>query len=137
LGIDYGRLGEGGCDPGYACIYSNNLAWRSETTPAIKEVNPRIVFDRLFAGRQATTAEGERRLQSEVYNRSILDYVRESVTNLNSQLGAADLRRMDEYLTSVREIERRLEAPPDQFTQPLPPGTVRPTRVPETFRDHF
>lgn len=52
LGLDYGRM-EGGCDPGYACIYSNNVSWTSETTPAIKEVNPRVVFDRLFAGAAA------------------------------------------------------------------------------------
>ena len=53
LGLDYGRM-EGGCDPGYACIYSNNVSWKNATTPAIKEVNPRIVFDRLFGGAQAS-----------------------------------------------------------------------------------
>jgi len=135
LGLDYGRM-EGGCDPGYACIYSNNVSWHNETTPAIKEVNPRVVFDRLFAGAQASDHQAESRDQQETYNRSILDFTRESVTRLNNELGANDRRRMDEYLTSIREIERRLDAPPGEL-KPLPDGVTRPTRVPETFKEHF
>ena len=134
LGLDYGRM-EGGCDPGYACIYSNNVSWKNETTPAIKEVNPRIVFDRLFGHAQAVDHETEKRDQQETYNRSILDFTRESLGRLNAQLGSGDKRRVDEYLTSIREIERRLDAPPSDVK--LPPGVVRPTRVPETFKEHF
>lgn len=135
LGLDYGKL-EGGCDPGYACIYSNNLSWRSETTPAIKEVNPRNVFDRLFGNRQATDAASEARDQDETYNRSILDFVGESIAGLNRQLGVADRRRMDEYLSSIREVERLLERPPAEIP-PEAEGLSRPARVPETFREHF
>lgn len=135
LGLDYGRM-EGGCDPGYACIYSNNVSWRNEKTPAIKEVNPRIVFDRLFAGARASNHEGESRDQQETYNRSILDYTRESLKQLSGQISANDRHRMDEYLTSIREIERRLDAPPEQIKE-LPPGVERPVRVPDTFKDHF
>lgn len=135
LGLDYGRM-EGGCDPGYACIYSNNVSWRDETTPAIKEVNPRIVFDRLFGSAKASDHHGESRDQQETYNRSILDFARENLKRLNRQLGAADRDRMDEYLTSIREIERRLEMPPADLKE-LPPGVERPVRVPDTFRDHF
>jgi hypothetical protein len=134
LGLDYGRM-EGGCDPGYACIYSNNVSWKNETTPAIKEVNPRIVFDRLFGNAKELDHEGERADQQEMYNRSILDYTRESLGRLNRQLGVNDRLRVDEYLTSIREIERRLDAPPVDID--LPDGVVRPTRVPETFKDHF
>lgn len=136
LGLDYGKL-EGSCDPGYACIYSNNLSWRSETSPAIKEVNPRVVFDRLFAGARATDAEAQKRLQTEMYNRSILDYVRESIHGLNGQLGTADRHRMDEYLTYIREIERRLDQPPVEVDPELTKGLTRPVRVPDTFREHF
>lgn len=136
LGLDYGKL-EGACDPGYACIYSNNLSWRSETTPAIKEVNPRSVFDRLFGGRAATDADAEKRDQTETYNRSILDFVGESLTGLNRQLGTADRRRMDEYLTSIREVERRLDQPPLDVPTTAAGGLPRPARVPETFREHF
>jgi len=135
LGVDYGRM-EGGCDPGYACIYSNNVSWRDETTPAIKEVNPRIVFDRLFGSAQASDHHRESRDQQETYNRSILDFARENLQRLNRRLGATDRDRMDEYLTSIREIERRLDRPPGDLKD-LPPGVTRPVRVPDTFREHF
>jgi hypothetical protein len=126
---------EGGCDPGYACIYSNNVSWKNETTPAIKEVNPRIVFDRLFGRARQSDHQGESRDMQETYNRSILDYTRESLTRINSVLGVNDRLRVDEYLTSIRELERRLDAPPSD--EKLPKGIVRPTRVPETFKEHF
>jgi hypothetical protein len=135
LGLDYGRM-EGACDPGYACIYSNNVSWHNEKTPAIKEVNPRIVFDRLFAGAKASDHAGESQDQQETYNRSILDYTRSSLKKLNGTLGVDDRTRLDEYLTSIREIERRLDAPPSEM-KPLPPGVERPNRVPETFKEHF
>jgi len=135
LGLDYGKM-EGGCDPGFACIYSNNVSWHNETTPAIKEVNPRVVFDRLFAGRGQSDHAGESRDQQEMYNRSILDFTRQSVTRLNARLGSSDRHRMDEYLTSIREIERRLDAPPSDM-KPLPEGVTRPVRVPDTFKEHF
>ena len=134
LGLDYGRM-EGGCDPGYACIYSNNVSWKNETTPAIKEVNPRIVFDRLFGNARQSDHDAEKRDQQETYNRSILDYTRENLTRINRQLGVNDRLRVDEYLTSIREIEKRLDAPPSDVK--LPDGVVRPTRVPETFKEHF
>ena len=134
LGLDYGRM-EGGCDPGYACIYSNNVSWKNETTPAIKEVNPRIVFDRLFGNTRQSDHQGEKRDQQETYNRSILDFTRESLNRINGQLGVNDRLRVDEYLTSIREIERRLDAPPSDVKPPE--GFQRPTRVPETFKDHF
>jgi hypothetical protein len=134
LGLDYGRM-EGGCDPGYACIYSNNISWKNDKTPAIKEVNPRIVFDRLFGGIGASDHDREKNDQQEMYNRSILDTTRESLARLNAYLGVNDRLRVDEYLTSIREIEQRLDAPPVDVE--LPPGVVRPTRVPETFKEHF
>jgi hypothetical protein len=135
LGLDYGRM-EGGCDPGFACIYSNNIAWHNETTPAIKEVNPRVVFDRLFAGRKQSDHGAETEDQREMYNRSILDYTRQSLSKLNDKLGASDRHRLDEYVTSIREIERRLDAPPSDI-KPLPAGVVRPTRIPDTYKEHF
>jgi hypothetical protein len=134
LGMDYGRA-EGGCDPGYACIYSNNISWKNEQTPAIKEVNPRILFDRLFGNAQASDSEAEARGQQELYNRSILDSVLENLNRLNDYLGVNDRLRVDEYLTSIREIERRLDAPPSEVE--LPPELVRPTRVPESYKEHF
>jgi hypothetical protein len=134
LGLDYGRM-EGGCDPGYACIYSNNVSWKDASTPAIKEVNPRVVFDRLFGNAAASDHQGEANDQQETYNRSILDYTKESLNQINAQLGKDDIHRVDEYLSSVREIEHRMDAPPSDLK--LPKGVVRPTRVPETFKEHF
>ncbi len=134
IGLDYGRQ-EGGCDPGYACVYTNNLSWRGEKTPSSKEVNPRNLFDRLFGNARGVSAETEFDEQQELYDRSILDYARSGLGRLNQRIGQADRHRMDEYLTAIREIELRLDAPPGDLK--LPPGTQRPTRIPDTFKDHF
>jgi hypothetical protein len=106
IGIEPGRQA-GGCDSGYSCAYSSNISWRSENTPQAKETNPRAVFDRLFAGaiRQETDANRARR---ERYNQSILDFVMEDANQLNNRLGVNDQRRMDEYLSSLRDVERRI-----------------------------
>src|SRR5437868_11841 len=75
LGCDFGQQ-DGFCDTGYSCVYQTNIAWRSANSPAPKEVNPRIVFDRLFAGQSATDTSIVQQ-QREVMNLSILDFVRE------------------------------------------------------------
>ena len=135
LACEYGRQ-EGICDSGYSCIYSNNLSWRSPTAPAPKEVNPRLVFDRLFANGSARETS-DASAQRELFNQSILDFVREDAEQLNRRLGSADRRRMDEYLASVREVERRTEQPPAEIPPEIAEAMPRPTRIPETFRDHF
>jgi Protein of unknown function (DUF1552) len=135
LGCEYGRQ-EGNCDSGYACTYTNNLSWRTPTTPAPKEVNPRLVFDRLFAG-QAARETSEAIAQRELFNQSILDFVREDTNQLRNRLGATDLRRMDEYLSSIREVERRLTQPPAELPREVTEAMPRPARIPELFRDHF
>jgi hypothetical protein len=135
LGCDFGQQ-DGFCDTGYSCVYQTNLSWKSETTPAPKEVNPRIVFDRLFAG----GSPGEMSIvqqQREAMNLSILDFVREQAHEISRAVSAADRRRMDEYLTSIREIERRIQAPPPDLPQGAAAGMERPTRVPTLFREHF
>jgi hypothetical protein len=135
LGCDFGQQ-DGFCDTGYSCVYQTNISWRSPTTPAPKEVNPRIVFDRLFAGQSA----GETSIvqqQRESFNLSVLDFVREQATQINRVVSAADRRRMDEYMTSIRDIERRIQAPPAQIPANAASGMQRPTRIPELFRDHF
>jgi hypothetical protein len=135
LGLEYGRQ-EGSCDTGYACVYSNNLSWRSETTPAPKEVNPRVLFDRLFGGAgDRTTSDVD--AQREMYNQSILDFVMEDAQGLNKKLGAGDKHRMDEYMTSVRDVERRLSQPTVPIPAGIAAGMTRPTRIPELFSDHF
>jgi hypothetical protein len=99
-------------------------------------VNPRIVFDRLFAGVSA----GETSIlqqQRETMNLSILDFVREQAQEINRTVSAADRRRIDEYLTSIRDIERRIEAPPVELAKGVAGGMERPTRVPTRFSEHF
>jgi hypothetical protein len=135
LGCDFGQQ-DGFCDTGFSCVYQTNISWRSATTPAPKEVNPRIVFDRLFAGR----SPGETSItqqQREAMNLSILDFVREQARDLRRVVSAADSRRMDEFLTSIRDIERRIQAPPGELSKDAAGGMERPTRVPALFRDHF
>lgn len=100
----------GGCDSGYSCAYSRNIAWAGPTTPRAKEIDPRSAFDRLFAGTDPaeTVAQRERRKR---LKHSVLDYVKADAQRLQSKLGARDRAKLDEYLTGVREIEQRLDGP--------------------------
>jgi hypothetical protein len=100
LGCEGGK-NAGSCDSGYSCAYSANLSWRSESTPMSKEVNPRLVFERLFT-KGGSDAE---RAKHEAYNKSILDFVAEDANALKRGLGVSDQRKLDEYLVGVREIE--------------------------------
>ena len=135
LGCEYGQQ-DGYCDTGYTCVYQTNLSWRTPNTPAPKEINPRIVFDRLFGGRNARETS-EAQAQLEVNRLSILDFVREQASDLNRALGVADRRRIDEYLTSVREIERQIKQPPYELDPKVSKGMARPTTIPAKFADHF
>jgi len=106
LGCERGRQA-GNCDSGYSCAYSNSISWRTPSTPVAKEVDPRLVFERLFAsGDPSETAESRQR--RERYNKSILDFVMDDASRLKTQLGTHDQRKLDEYFTGVREIEERL-----------------------------
>jgi len=127
----------GGCDPGYACAYTANLSWRGESTPAPKETDPRAVFDRLFANNQPTEVGGNRH-RREQYNQSILDFVLEDARTLNNQLGVSDQRRMDEYMSSIRDVERRVGAFSPVQPQGQAPATLpRPAATPQDYRLHL
>ncbi|OWK45712.1 DUF1552 domain-containing protein [Fimbriiglobus ruber] len=127
----------GACDNGYSCAYQTNLSWRGESTPVPKEVDPRLVFERLFGDRLGSTAGAsqDKRDKRDRDRRSVLDFVAEDARELGGKLGGADRRKLDEYLTGVREIERRI-----QHAQPTvavgAENLVRPTGVPENYRDH-
>lgn len=106
LGVDAGR-NAGNCDSGYSCAYSSNISWAGDATPVGKEINPRLVFERLFAS--GAPKEVDRSAQQrEFLKKSVLDFVAEDAKQLQSRLGRQDNRKLDEYLTGVREIERRL-----------------------------
>src|SRR5436190_5687290 len=104
IGIEKGR-DAGGCDSGYACAYSNNISWKSESTPMAKEISPRLVFERLFG---APGKDGDEKARRTRTRRSLLDLVAEDAAALQRQLGQTVRRKLDEYLGSVREIERRI-----------------------------
>jgi hypothetical protein len=106
LGCERGGLA-GDCDSGYSCAYSNSVSWRTETTPVAKEVNPRLVFERLFQSEDINETQ-ESRAQRLAENKSILDFVMEDAKLLNKKLGTTDRMKLDEYMSGVREIERRI-----------------------------
>jgi hypothetical protein len=134
IGCEGGRQA-GNCDSGYSCAYSSNLSWRSENTPNPKETNPRFLFSRLFSNRVPGEAD-RARAQREQLNQSVLDFVREDANRLRSRLGAADLRRMDEYLTSIREIERRVQQA-NNIDPATTGGIQRPLGIPSDYRQHI
>ena len=118
LGCESGS-GVGACDIGYSCAYSHNISWASPTVPMPKEVNPRAVFDRLFAGADAGLT-AEQIAQRRRRRASILDFVRDDARALQARLGASDNAKLDEYLTGVRELEQRIEAAPTTSTCAFP-----------------
>jgi hypothetical protein len=106
LGCERGGLA-GDCDSGYSCAYSNSISWRSETTPAAKETDPRLAFERLFKSEYADEDKISREIRI-AENKSILDFLNEDAKRLHKKLGKTDQTKLDEYLTGIREIERRI-----------------------------
>jgi hypothetical protein len=133
LGIEPGRQA-GNCDSGYSCAYSSNISWRSPTTPVPKEINPRLVFDRLFGG-QDLGLSPEARARRQAMRQSILDLVREDAKTLHDRLGASDRRKVDEYLTSVREVEQRVAHAESGGS--APEDLERPEGVPGDPAEHI
>jgi hypothetical protein len=104
VGLESGRTA-GQCDSGYSCAYSTTVSWKTEHTPMPVEVNPKLVFDRLFSSSNGSPQERAKRAK---YRRSILDVVAGDAQRLSRSLGKTDQRKIDEYFTSVREIEQRI-----------------------------
>ncbi len=123
IGIEDGK--KAASDSGYNTQYSHNLSWRNETTPMTKDVDPQSVFDRLFsAGIPGETPAAKAIREND--SKSILDFVLNDASRVQKRLDANDRQKLDEYLTSVREIELRLERAKDEPPPPLPEGAVRP-----------
>ncbi|AMV39407.1 DUF1552 domain-containing protein [Planctomyces sp. SH-PL62] len=134
LGVERGGQ-SGNCDSGYSCAYSSNISWRSPTTPTSKEINPRLVFDRLFGGRGKTGSEADRRKRS-LYERSLLDFVLEDAQALRNRIGVNDRRKLDEYLTAVREVEQRIARADASDDKGFDVGSARPAGVPKDYAEH-
>lgn len=123
----------GNCDAGYSCAYVNTISWRSPTLPLPMEVNPRVVFERLF-GVGGNAAE---RSMINQENASILDTVIAKRGGLLRQLGPRDQRKLDQYLDSIRDVERRIQLVESRNREsPLQPPET-PLGIPETFDEHM
>jgi Protein of unknown function (DUF1552) len=122
----------GNCDNGYACAYQNDLSWSSPTTPLPAEADPRVVFERLF-GDGGSIADRKAELRK---NHSILDSVTEDLARLQRQVGAADSASIDQYLNSVREVERRIQQAEQKIADSPLPDLERPATVPAEWEDH-
>lgn len=119
LGMDGGGS-TGNCDSGYSCAYARNISWSGPQTPVPKTVDPRVVFDRLFAGFDPNaTAEQARKRRA--YEKSILDYVLEDATKLHGKLGTTDRAKMDEYMDSIRALELRIASMDENTLCGVPP----------------
>ena len=122
----------GNCDNGFACVYQNNLSWSSPTTPLPAEAHPRTVFERLF-GDGGSAAERRAELRK---NASILDWVSDDISRLQGKLGATDRTRVNEYLDTVREVERRIQKAEQLTKEARLPDLDRPVGVPASYGDH-
>jgi hypothetical protein len=122
----------GQCDNGYACVYQNNLSWSSPTTPLPAEAHPRLIFESLF-GEGGSAQERRSALKKKA---SLLDFVNDDLQSLKRELGPADRSKIDDYLTSVREIERRIQKAEAATRDEALPDLDRPDGVPASYRDH-
>jgi len=124
--------GSSNCGEGYSCVYTNTIAWASPTTPLPMELNPQVVFERMFG----SGSTPEQRIARRERNQSILDSINGKISSLRQEISVPDRSRLDAFTENVREIERRLEiaanattAAPEDFA--VPPG------IPQSFDEHI
>lgn len=122
----------GQCDNGYACVYQNNLSWSSPTTPLPSEAHPRIVFDALF-GDGGTTDDRRAALTRRA---SLLDSVSDEIHRLERKLGVSDRDKVSQYLTTIREVERRIQRAEASVEENPLPDLDRPLGVPAAYAEH-
>ncbi len=122
----------GQCDNGFACVYQNNLSWSSPTTPLPSEAHPRIVFERLF-GDGGTPEQRRAALEKRA---SLIDWVAEDIARLKKEVGPGDRHRIDQYLTTIREVERRIQKAESETAANELPDLDRPVGVPAAYSDH-
>ena len=131
LAMDLNPLA-GVCNNGYACVYQNCLSWSSPTTPLPSEAHPRIVFERLFGEGEA--ADGRRAaLRARA---SLLDSFSDDIARLKRRVGMTDRVRVDQYLDTIREIERQIQRAESGAASDPMPDIDRPVGVPAAFADH-
>jgi hypothetical protein len=133
IGVEAPSLA-GGCDSGYSCAYTNTVSWSSPTTPNPMEVDPRILFERMFGDGDSTDTAS--RLEALRERGSLLDFVKGSVDRLQTRLGNGDRRKLSEYLEAVRDVERRIQRAEEQSASMKMPVLERPASAPEEYVDH-
>lgn len=129
LGIEKGYRA-GNCDSGYSCVYSSTMAWKSATQPLPKEVNPKLAFERLFS-----TEPDAERTQRDAERKSILDFVRQDSKDLIQKVSGNDARKLDEYFSSIRDIEQRIESA-EKFPPVENVEFSAPDDIPSDFQEH-
>ncbi len=125
----------GSCDSGYSCAYQFNISWRSETQPMNPEIEPKAAFDRLF-GAGSSDESREARLRRERQSKSILDLVLDQTSRLQKNLGKNDRQKLEEYLTAIRDVEKRIEQN-GRMPPPVPAGAVGDFDADYTFERHM
>lgn len=133
LGTEPNRTA-GQCDSGYSCAYSSAISWKTESTPMAKEIQPKLAFERMFGGSAEDRKEAAKR---NFYRKSILDAVSGDAAKLQQKLGKSDRRKVDEYFSSVREIEERIVRSQAQGNERPVPDIALPTGVPRDADEHI
>jgi hypothetical protein len=121
----------GGCTPAYACAYMNTISWASPTSPVPMEINPRVVFERMF-GRPGTKAQRSAQMRQDA---SVLDSIQSDLADLERGLGTRDRARLTEYLDNVRGIERRIQQTESKNASDVT-AVDAPIGVPQAYADH-
>jgi hypothetical protein len=133
IGLDDNRT-VGHCDSGYSCAYTNSISWQGPSSPLPPEANPRLLFERLF-GDFDPSLSAETRARRALYRKSILDSATDETSKLLGEVGAADKHKLDEYLTTIREVEQRIEQA-ENNPAPVNPGMEKPAGIPSDFAEH-
>lgn len=123
----------GSCDLGYSCAYSSTLSWLTPTLPLMAENNPRVLFERMFGSSDST--DPRVRASRLKQDQSLLDSVNDRVNQLQKKLGRADNRKVNDYLASLRDVERRIQKAEEQSATQLPDVT-QPAGIPDNFEQH-
>lgn len=125
----------GSCDSGYSCAYTNTLSWANASTPLPVTTNPRDVFERLFG--DGDDLDAPSRLARMKRQASILDFVAEDAKRLSGSMGARDKQKLDEYMTAVRDIEKRIQKAEQNNAETLQmPAFGRPSGIPDAYEDY-
>ncbi len=130
IGCEQGSMA-GNCDSGYSCVYSSTMAWRSATQPLPKEVNPKLVFERMFSA-----VPDSQRVARDARRKTVLDFIREDSKDLQAKVGANDRRKLDQYFTAIRDIEQRMERAA-HLPEIETPDYAVPAGVPKDYEEHI